>query len=340
MGNGLQMWLQIIWFLSRSKNYDLIILDEPDVYMHSDMQRKILELVKSKFPQIIIATHSIEIISRVEPDTILEINKKDKTMHYAADYKSAQAIIDDIGGVQNLALLNLGRKRKCLFVEGKDLYFLNRFNEILFGRQLDIPTISFGGFSKIPRIYGTSNLFYSETSNQIKCFALADRDYRDKLIIDKIKNEALEEHLELHIWDKKEIENYLIIPEILFGLIPNNYNISYEEFLLIFDKLLESQKDNVFDLYSGQYRIDCKELDEGKQWDNITCNQHARDYLNLHWKTMKDKIDLVGGKEFLSIIAKYYQDNYKTSISYKMILDKVSIDLVPMEIKNFLEKIQ
>ena len=39
MGNGLQMWLQIIWFLARSKDCGVIILDEPDVYMHSDMQR-------------------------------------------------------------------------------------------------------------------------------------------------------------------------------------------------------------------------------------------------------------------------------------------------------------
>ena len=37
MGNGLQMWLQIMWFLARSKDCKLIILDEPDVYMHSDM---------------------------------------------------------------------------------------------------------------------------------------------------------------------------------------------------------------------------------------------------------------------------------------------------------------
>ncbi len=83
MGNGLQMWLQIMWFLARSKDSNVIILDEPDVYMHSEMQKRILELVKSKYPQVIIATHSLEIISRVDPDCILEISKKDKTMHYA-----------------------------------------------------------------------------------------------------------------------------------------------------------------------------------------------------------------------------------------------------------------
>jgi hypothetical protein len=338
MGNGLQMWLQIMWFLARSKNCKLIILDEPDVYMHSDMQRKILELVKSRFEQIIIATHSLEIISRVDPDNILEINKKDKTMHYATDSLSAQKIIDDIGGVQNLALLNLGRVRKCLFVEGKDLKYLNSFNEILYGKQLEVPTISFGGFNNISRVYGTSNLFFSETTNQIKCYALADKDYRDLKIIEKVKNEANDEHLNLHIWHRKEIENYLIIPEILFKLIPNTYGITYDKFLLQLETLLDEQRDKVFDAYANQYRIDCKELDHGQQWDIATCNQYARNYLKEHWNNINDKISMVGGKDFLSVLITYYKENFRVTLTIKKIMNELTTEMIPIELIQFLEQ--
>ncbi len=339
MGNGLQMWLQIMWFLARSKNCELVILDEPDVYMHSDMQRKILELVKSKFKQVIIATHSLEIISRVEPDNILEINKKDKTMHYATDSKSAQKIIDDIGGVQNLALLKLGRSRKCLFVEGKDIKYLNNISECLWGKQLDIPTISFGGFSKIQRVYGTSNLFYAETTNQIKCYALADRDYRDERIINKIKSESEKEHLILHIWQRKEIENYFIIPEILFKLIPISFGVNYNEFLRIFEKLLDSQYDKTFDAYASQYRIDCKDIDEGQQWDVTTCNQNARTYLGQHWNTLNDKISLVGGKDFLSVLSQYYQKHYKAPFTIKKIINELTPELISPEVIQFIKQL-
>ena len=34
MGHGLQMWLQTMWFLTRSVSSKTVILDEPDVYMH------------------------------------------------------------------------------------------------------------------------------------------------------------------------------------------------------------------------------------------------------------------------------------------------------------------
>ena len=338
MGNGLQMWLQIMWFLARSKDCKLIILDEPDVYMHSDMQRKVLELVKSKFDQVIIATHSLEIISRVDPDNILEINKKDKTMHYATDSLSAQKIIDDIGGVQNLALLKLGRTRKCLFVEGKDLKYLNYFNEILYGKQLYIPTISFGGFNNIPRVYGTSNLFYSETTNQIKCYALADKDYRDPRIIEKVKNKAATEHLNLHVWQRKEIENYLIIPQVLFKLIPKSAILTYDNFLKQLEDLLDEQYDKVFDAYATQYRMDCKELANGQQWEPATCNQNARAYLKEHWNTLNDKIALVGGKDFLSNLAKFYQNNFKVTLTIKKILNELTSELIPTEIIQFLEQ--
>ena len=52
MGSGLQMWLQIMWFLSRTKGCDTIILDEPDVYMHPDLQRKLIRII-----QIIMDVH-------------------------------------------------------------------------------------------------------------------------------------------------------------------------------------------------------------------------------------------------------------------------------------------
>lgn len=62
MGHGLQMWLQTMWFLCRSSPTATVVLDEPDVYMHPDLQRRLVRLVRGRYPQIIIATHSVEIV--------------------------------------------------------------------------------------------------------------------------------------------------------------------------------------------------------------------------------------------------------------------------------------
>ncbi len=338
MGNGLQMWLQIIWFLARSKDCEVIILDEPDVYMHPDMQRKIVELVQSEFPQVIIATHSTEIISRVSPDNILEINKSDKTMHYASDSESVQKIIDDIGSIYNLSLLNIGRQRRCLFVEGKDADFLNRINERLFGKRLDIPIFTYGGFCNISRLYGASNLFYKETHDQIKCYALADKDYRDERIVDVIISEAIENKLNLHIWKKKEIENYLLIPSVLYSFIPKNKEITYEAFCEDLNEILDRHKDLVFDSYSSQYRNDSKNL-SGSQWDNAKCNASAREYLMAHWTDLEDKLSLVCGKDFLGEVFDYFKSNYNVSLSSKKIIDCITKDNISKEMLDFLSMI-
>jgi hypothetical protein len=46
MGHGLQMWLQTMWFLSRMPEGATVILDEPDVYMHPDLQRRLIRHVR------------------------------------------------------------------------------------------------------------------------------------------------------------------------------------------------------------------------------------------------------------------------------------------------------
>ena len=45
-----------------------MILDEPDVYMHPDLQRSLVKIVKNRFKQVIIASHSVEILSEVNPE--------------------------------------------------------------------------------------------------------------------------------------------------------------------------------------------------------------------------------------------------------------------------------
>ncbi len=47
-----------MWFVARTRGYATVILDEPDVYMHADLQRKLIRLLRNRYPQIVIAaTH-------------------------------------------------------------------------------------------------------------------------------------------------------------------------------------------------------------------------------------------------------------------------------------------
>ena len=150
MGHGLQMWLQIMWFLARCRGSSTIILDEPDIYMHADVQRKLIRLLRGRHSQVIVATHSIEIMSEVMPDEILVVDRDRRQATFTTDVPAVQQVIDQIGGVHNLQLARLWHARRCLFIEGKDLALLKRFQDILFPSSEEpidaIPHLSIGGW--------------------------------------------------------------------------------------------------------------------------------------------------------------------------------------------------
>lgn len=334
MGSGIKMWLQIMWFLARTKNNDIIILDEPDVYMHADLQRKLLDIVKMRYPQVIIATHSLEIIGRVEPENIVSVNKKDKQLRYATDSSAVQNIVDNIGGIHNLSLIRLGLARKCLFVEGKDLPYLNRFNEILYGKKIDLPILEYGGFSKLSNTFGASNLLFSESKGNIKCYALADRDYRTDDIVDQQIKEATKQHLELHIWEKKEIENYLIDTKVLYRIVERYQEESYEDFCGRIEELVEGMKDLVIDGYADMLQ------QRNRGMELSTCNIKAREIIKNCWGTLESKISLVNGKDLLAKIREYCQSKYKVTLTDNLIQKSFTMEDVPMEIKTVLAKVQ
>lgn len=334
MGSGLQMWLQIMWFLSRTKESRTVILDEPDVYMHPDLQRKLLKIIKSRYPQVIIATHSIEMISEVEARNIMMIEKRRKNMSYASDLKAVQSIIDDIGAVSNLSLTRIGNYRKCIFVEGKDLEFLSKIAEVTFPDCKEtlnsIPHVSIGGFNNLSRAFGAANLFFDETKGQIQCYCILDSDYFPDDFINEQYKKAEENHLQLHIWKRKEIENYLLEPAVLYRLIKRNTE-SYDEFIKKLDNLADEFRDEVFDQYAEHVKKYQRSLDVG------SANKIARKYLEKNWTNLEEKLALVGGKAFLKRLHKWYRDEYGVQISNIQILKSFKKSDLSKEIQDVIE---
>jgi energy-coupling factor transporter ATP-binding protein EcfA2 len=132
MGHGLQIWLQTMWFVARIDESSSVILDEPDVYLHADLQRRLIRLLKQQNRQSIIATHSVEMISEVSPESVLVVDRKRKNSRFAPSLPAVQKVIDTIGGVHNLHLARMWTSRKVLLVEGKEIPFLKRLQDLLF----------------------------------------------------------------------------------------------------------------------------------------------------------------------------------------------------------------
>lgn len=335
MGSGLQMWLQIMWFLARTKENVTVILDEPDVYMHPDLQRKLIRLVKRRYPQVIIATHSIEIISELDSKDIITINKKKRKMRYATDLRAVQKIIDEIGTVNNLALMRLGDARKCLFVEGKDLKIMTKIAEVILGNHMDsletLPHVSLNGFHNLREAFGTSKLFYEETKGMIKCICILDSDYYPKDMIEKKYEEAHDNYLDLHIWKRKELENYLLEPQVLFRL-SHQPKEKYGIFLKELEKLVDTYEDRVFDQYA-------EHILKYRKIDISTANAEARGYMKDIWTNLENKLALVGGKEFIRCLNNWFKQKFSLNLSISQIISEFQKDEFDNEIVEVIKDI-
>ena len=336
MGSGLQMWLQIIWFISRCPIEGTIVLDEPDVYMHPDLQRKILKIVQNRFKQVIVATHSVEIISGVEPYQIVTIDKRTRKMHYASNYKAVQEVINNLGSNHNLSLVRLGNAKKCIFVEGKDIKTLTKFQNILFPNNhisLDqLPTVELGGWSRFNEALGAARLFHEETKGEIETFCILDRDYHTEEEVADLYRRAMESHLKLHVWARKEIENYILSPRCIFkvaDLAPDLYDSFARE---LFDAIDVLHTETLVGIMDQLAKGDRSKM-PGYFYET------AKAILDSRWNTLEGRLSVANGKSLVSTINTWMRSKYKKSCSRSKLINALTPETIDQEVENLIKQI-
>lgn len=343
MGHGLQMWLQTMWFLSRSKDSSTIILDEPDVYMHADLQRKLIRLLRDRASQVVIATHSLEIMAEVEPQDILIVNRSTKESVYASSIPAVQHVIDNIGSVHNLQLTRLWHSQRCLLVEGEDLAYLKRVQNILYPRSLQpfdaIPNVTLGGWNGWSYAIGSKLLLKNAVGEDIIVYCILDSDYHTPEEIQERLDQSLDRGIELHIWSKKEIENYFIVPETIQRIIENENrkkvdNPSIATIQQALNQILEQHKNVVFDALSTHF------FAQDKASGVSEANKKARIIVGDAWQTQDGKLAIVSGKKVISELSQWAQGNYGVSLSPMKILRSLNRGEIDSELASIVTTIE
>ncbi len=336
-GSGLQMWIQILWFLCKIHEEDcVIVLDEPDVYIHADLQRKLYHLVAERYTQIIIATHSIEIINEANIANIMIVDKKERSFKFCGKKSRLESGLQSIGTTQNLMLTKLRRYNKCLFVEGEDIQILDEFFKIAIGDKTksikDFATCKINGKDNYRETFGAAKMFYDDSDGTFKTFCLLDRDY-DTAFNNKIHQEAEENHVKVFVLQRLELENYLIVPRIYAELL--NKDIEFIETKL--DEIANQLKGGTFDRV-----LEAKAHEYRKMNNNINVAQvssQTREFIESQWGGLEGKISIVPGKEFKSKIYEWMKCEFNYSCNDKKVLSKLRPADIPQDLLKFLKEI-
>ena len=212
-GFGFQVWCQLLTHLFRASDSSLVVIDEPEIYLHPDVQRQLLYVLRDLGPDAVIATHSTEMMSEAEPSDILLMDKAVRSAERLRDVAGVQFALQKVGSIQNIALTRLARSKTILFAEDEyDFLTLRRFARRLGLRNMASGTnITFApseGFSRWKSVKDFAWGLERSVGTVFRIGAVFDRDYWPEEEIENVGTELKHSLKFVHIHRRKEIENY------------------------------------------------------------------------------------------------------------------------------------
>ena len=103
-GDGMQVWMQILLNLFRLRDCELVILDEPDLFLHPDMQRRLVGVLDGMPGQVITATHSPEVLAEARQDSVVWVAKERRRAVRAPEPEVLLELSETLGTHFNLRL--------------------------------------------------------------------------------------------------------------------------------------------------------------------------------------------------------------------------------------------
>lgn len=222
-GSGFLQWLSVYTY-ALNKDIDVLLLDEPDAHLHCSLQMllvsKLQNFIEKNNKQILIATHSTEIIKNIPFNLIIGVNNR--SCKYLGEPSQIVSILTGLGSEYNPMLASVVRTKNILFVENEsDATLLKIFANTLgieWPHNITIwPTASKHDF----RSHVIAAL--EAQIKDLSAMSLIDRDQSDyNSIGNKLQDKSFSDKSEdigpgqkktyarFRKWRRSEIENYLI----------------------------------------------------------------------------------------------------------------------------------
>lgn len=212
-GQGFLQWLSV-YALTLSPDVNIILLDEPDAHLNAALQTDLLasleEISSTQGKQILLATHSPELIRIQEHERILSVSK-DSTK-YLSEADDRIGVLAGIGTVHTPTIHELMRHQRMLILEApSDLRFLQILaNQANFPwPQNIVPWFWTGSASERYKLFAQ----LQKEIKGLKAISIRDRDNEadgtvGKDLIDKgFKAKASFKAMK---WRRRHIEGYLL----------------------------------------------------------------------------------------------------------------------------------
>lgn len=221
-GDGFQIWLQLLYHIFRIRELQTIVLDEPEVYLHPDLQRRLVRLLESTQRQVILATHSSEMLTESDAKLITLVDKRRSRALRPRTEGELEMLSATLGTAFNIRLARALRSRVAVFVEGQDMNVLRRFAKTLKCTAIEneegITVIPLTGYTHWGKVEPFAWLCKELLPQAIDVCVILDRDYRVDETVDEVQRSLSQAGIIAHIWERKELESYVLTPSVVARL--------------------------------------------------------------------------------------------------------------------------
>lgn len=335
VGSGLQAWIQTLWFLSRVEKDAVVVLDEPDVYLHADLQKKLIKILAAEgYKQTIVATHSLEMIADVSPNEIVNVTKRQARSRPLSSSAQAQSVVDALGTNLNIQLSKVASAGKIIFVEGKDYAFLDqiafKFGNSFYDQFSRLPHFSVGGMNNWAKAATTAHAFYETSSGRVCSVMFVDKDYRDDETLEIVRSEAKKSNLVILTWNRKEIENYFLCPELIYSYVLSRsvVDVDKDEVFELVDTTIDELAIELPDLIADAFHA------QDRKPAITTLMKRARKQIAELLTAGAELSELISGKQAISRISQVSQQKWNVQLSPMSLCRHMKFEEIPAELKE------
>lgn len=332
-GQGLQVWLQIITHLVRLSDTSILILDEPEIFLHPERQNDLLRILREYYSgSIIIATHSVELMNNVGVSHIVNVRKRDDRPQIKSteDRAYLNLVRSQIGSNFNLVASQFEECDVLIFTEDtEDFNILTKLAHAtgVKGKAFNIPLHGFMQHKAcIPYVEAYELLI----GKKIRYTLLLDRDYYPETYLQEIQSDLGKRGIRVIYTPGKEIENVFLAPEVLKKLFSEEVHEGMNAFLDdVYTELRISSVGSFLKLHQefSRPKVDQKET--------------TTKYLPVFekcWNNQKTRYTIVEGKKALKSVRAFYHRTTKDNLPQSLLV-KTLIDVDGKNIKNFVDEI-
>ena len=290
-------------------------------------------------------------MSEADPSEILLIDKSRQSAKRLRDVGEVQTALELIGSVQNITLTQLARNRRVVFVEDMtDFTIIRRFAKKIGFEELaagiDLTPIKSEGFSSWSRITSVAWGIEKTLGQSLKIAVIYDRDFWCDEEIASVNKELAKYVALVHFHQRKEIENYLLVPNVLERALhrvirerANRSNQSIPDIEPI-GKLLDEASSKFKTEALSQYAARKSDFLKKTGKDPATIFQEILITFEEKWNNIDSRMEIAPGKDVLHLLRTIIQNNYHVNLTDFTIVDSFQKSEIPEDLIKLLENLE